>query len=102
MYMIAIGGGRYRVAPIDHTTLHDLGEPVTFGELRASTRRLAGTDFGMRETEDMWLSRVGNAARQGDRYRSRRVFLVGDAVHVHYPAGGHRLYIGLQAAADLA
>ena len=65
MYLVAIGGGRYRVAVIDHATLHDpVDKPVTFGELRASALRLAGTDFGMRETPDMWLSRVGNAARQ--------------------------------------
>jgi 2-polyprenyl-6-methoxyphenol hydroxylase-like FAD-dependent oxidoreductase len=103
MYMIAIGGGRYRVAPIDHATLDEpVDAPVTFAELQASTRRLAGTDFGMRETPDMWLSRVGNAARQADRYRSGRVFLAGDAAHIHYPAGGQGLNLGLQDATNLA
>ena len=89
MYMVAIGGGRYRLAVIDHATLYDpLDKPATFAELRASALRLAGTDFGMRETPDAWLSRVGNAARQAARYRAGRVLLAGDAAHIHYPAGG--------------
>ena len=71
MYMVAIGGGRYRLAVIDHATLHDpVDKPATFAELRASALRLAGTDFGMLQTPDAWLSRVGNAARQAARYRA--------------------------------
>src|SRR6185436_19384043 len=102
MYMVAIGGGRYRLAVIDHATLHDpLDKPATFGELRASALRLAGTDFGMRETPDAWLSRVGNAARQAARYRAGRVLLAGDAAHIHYPAGGQGLNLGLQDAVNL-
>ena len=103
MYMVAIGGGRYRLAVIDHATLYDpLDKPVTFAELRASALRLAGTDFGMRETPDAWLSRVGNAARQAARYRAGRVLLAGDAAHIHYPAGGQGLNLGLQDATNLA
>jgi len=103
MYMIAIGGGRYRIATIDHATLGDpLDAPATFDELQASTRRLAGTDFGMQADKDMWLSRVGNAARQAEHYRSGRILLAGDAAHIHYPAGGQGLNLGLQDAANLA
>src|SRR5205807_2373376 len=65
-------------------------------------RTTAGTDFGMRETPDMWLSRVGNAARQAEHYRSGRILLAGDAAHIHYPAGGQGLNLGLQDAANLA
>ena len=102
-YMVAIGGGRFRLAVIDHATLYDpLDTPATFTELRASALRLAGTDFGMRDTPDAWLSRVGNAARQAARYRAGRVLLAGDAAHIHYPAGGQGLNLGLQDATNLA
>jgi 2-polyprenyl-6-methoxyphenol hydroxylase-like FAD-dependent oxidoreductase len=103
IYVLAIGGGRHRVAVIDHATLYDPADkPVTFGDLRASALRLAGTDFGMRETPDAWLSRVGNATRQAARYRAGRVLLAGDAAHIHYPAGGQGLNLGLQDATNLA
>jgi len=102
LYMVAIGSGRYRLAVIDHATLHDpLDKPATFAELRASALRLAGTDFGMRDTPDAWLSMVGNAARQAARYRAGRVLLAGDAAHIHYPAGGQGLNLGLQDATNL-
>ena len=103
LYMVALGDGRHRVAVIDHATLFDPADrPVTIEDLRSSTRRVAGTDFGMRETPDAWLSRVGNATRQAARYRAGRVLLAGDAAHIHYPAGGQGLNLGLQDATNLA
>jgi 2-polyprenyl-6-methoxyphenol hydroxylase-like FAD-dependent oxidoreductase len=76
-----------------------LREPVTLDELRASLTRIAGSDFGVREPR--WLSRFGNETRLAERYRSGRVLLAGDAAHMHYPAGGQGLNVGLQDAMNL-
>jgi 2-polyprenyl-6-methoxyphenol hydroxylase-like FAD-dependent oxidoreductase len=103
IYLVAIDGARHRVAVIDHATLDEPADrPVTLEDLRASALRLAGTDFGMRETPDAWLSRFGNATRQAACYRAGRVLLAGDAAHIHYPAGGQGLNLGLQDASNLA
>ena len=39
--------------------------------------------------------------RQAVAYRERRVLLAGDAAHVHYPAGGQGLSLGVQDAVNL-
>ncbi|WP_275902411.1 FAD-dependent monooxygenase [Myxococcus eversor] len=74
-------------------------EPLTLDELRASLAHVAGSDFGMREPR--WLSRFGNETRLADTYRQGRVLLAGDAAHMHYPAGGQGLNVGLQDALNL-
>jgi 2-polyprenyl-6-methoxyphenol hydroxylase-like FAD-dependent oxidoreductase len=37
-----------------------------------------------------------------DRYRDDRVFLIGDAAHLHPPAGGHGMNAGISDGVDLA
>jgi 2-polyprenyl-6-methoxyphenol hydroxylase-like FAD-dependent oxidoreductase len=51
--------------------------------------------------EVAWSSRFRVHHRVADAYRRGPVFLVGDAAHVHSPAGGPGMNIGIQDAVDL-
>jgi 3-(3-hydroxy-phenyl)propionate hydroxylase len=75
------------------------GDEPTFSDLRDALIAAYGTDFGVRNPN--WLSRFTDMARQAASYRDRRVLLAGDAAHVHSPAGGQGLNIGVQDAVNL-
>ncbi|MCQ4212553.1 FAD-dependent monooxygenase [Streptomyces longispororuber] len=96
---IAFEPGWFRVITSDYDRVAGSAEPATFEQLRESLVRLAGTDFGMRKPR--WVSRFNDAARQADRYRQGRVLLAGDAAHIHFPAGGQGLNMGVQDAVNL-
>ncbi|MEU4314699.1 FAD-dependent monooxygenase [Nocardia sp. NPDC024068] len=80
-------------------------QPMTLPEMRASVRRVLGTDLpfdapggpgphALRRT-------VGQNTRQAEHYRAGRIFLVGDAAHVHSAMGGPGLNLGLQDSMNL-
>ncbi|HEU5055696.1 MAG TPA: FAD-dependent monooxygenase [Kofleriaceae bacterium] len=75
------------------------GAEPTVDELRRTLVALYGTDYGVHDVT--WLSRFTDAARQAASYRHGRVLLAGDAAHVHSPAGGQGLNIGVQDAVNL-
>lgn len=57
------------------------------------------TDIHLRDAT--WKSTWRLNVRMVDQYRSGRVFLAGDAAHVHSPAGGQGMNTGIQDACNL-
>ncbi len=91
-------GKRVRVVLIEPHVRQGDGDP-TLDDLREALIAVYGTDFGVHGVT--WLSRFTDMARQAASYRERRVLLAGDAAHVHSPAGGQGLNIGIQDAVNL-
>ncbi|MFA1544543.1 FAD-dependent monooxygenase [Actinomadura monticuli] len=98
-FIAPFGDGWYRVIAWNRRHQAPDSEPVDMAELREVTARALGTDHGMRDPR--WTSRFHSDERQVPRYRTGRVFLAGDAAHVHSPAGGQGMNTGLQDAANL-
>jgi 2-polyprenyl-6-methoxyphenol hydroxylase-like FAD-dependent oxidoreductase len=71
----------------------------TLGDLREALIAVYGTDYGVHNA--VWISRFSDMTRQAASYRDKRVLLAGDAAHVHSPAGGQGLNIGVQDAVNL-
>ena len=79
-----------QLGPSTEPTLQDLSEALI---------AVYGTDFGIHSPT--WISRFTDMTRQAVAYRSGRVLLAGDSAHVHYPAGGQGLSLGVQDAVNL-
>lgn len=73
--------------------------PLQLEELLDSARRIGGSDFGAHTP--IWLSRFTDETRLAEQYRSGRIFLAGDAAHMHMPAGGQGMNVGMQDAMNL-
>ena len=97
-FIAPFGDGWYRIFAWNGDERPDT-DPVDLDEIRATVRRVAGTDFGLHDPR--WMSRFHSDERQAPHYRVGRVFLAGDAAHCHSPAGGMGMNTGIQDAANL-
>ena len=93
------GNGTFRVVVPAADVADGRAVPTTLDDIKQQLRVIAGTDFGVHSPR--WLSRFGDATRLADHYRRGRVFLAGDAAHIHPPMGGQGLNLGVQDAFNL-
>ncbi len=75
------------------------GSDPTLRDLSDALITVFGTDFGVHNPT--WISRFTDMTRHAAAYRAGRVLLAGDSAHVHYPAGGQGLSLGVQDAVNL-
>jgi len=95
--VVYMDGGPLRVV-VTEQQLGPSSEP-TLRDLSEALIAVYGTDFGAHNPT--WISRFTDMTRQAAAYRAGRVLLAGDSAHVHYPAGGQGLSLGVQDAVNL-
>ena len=96
--VIAAAGGHAMAAS------HDTGEPdasdLSLEELQKVVDDATGGGLILRDPA--WLSHFRLHHRQAAHYRAGRMFLAGDAAHIHSPVGAQGMNTGIQDAWNLA
>ncbi|GAB7069937.1 FAD-dependent monooxygenase [Mycobacterium hodleri] len=95
-----MGAGRFRFMATDPDGVTgDSGTP-TLADVQALHDRTAGVPARLYDLQ--WSSRFRINSRVVDTLRRGRVFLGGDAAHVHSPAGGQGMNAGIQDMVNLS
>ena len=74
-------------------------EPVTLEDVQRLVD--AHTGGGVRLHDPVWMTNFRLQSRGATRYRTGRVFVAGDAAHIHSPAGAQGMNTGIQDSLNL-
>ena len=98
MAYFPMGGRRFRVIA-EAGSASDTSEPTL-----AQVQSLIDSrgPQGLRAHDPVWLSHFRINERKIKDYRHGRIFLAGDAAHIHSPAGGQGMNTGMQDVFNLA
>ncbi|HZN96179.1 MAG TPA: FAD-dependent monooxygenase, partial [Gemmatimonadales bacterium] len=96
LFPLKHGGGLRLIGPASWEP-QEHGEPTADEVVQRATRNLKLTVTGVN-----WFSTYRVHHRVATRFREGRVFLLGDAAHVHSPVGGQGMNTGIGDAVNLA
>jgi 2-polyprenyl-6-methoxyphenol hydroxylase-like FAD-dependent oxidoreductase len=100
LVIFPISEGRYRVLADVASSAAEQPPAPTVDQLQALLDQRGSQ--GMTIGDPVWLAGFRINDRKVAEYRHGRVFLAGDAAHIHSPAGGQGMNTGMQDAFNLA
>ena len=87
------------IQDFDGGAYHDSRQTITLQHVQEVLRKVSETDVTV--TTLHYATTWTDRARQATKYRNGRIFLAGDAAHIHSPLGGQGLNLGLGDAMNL-
>jgi bifunctional hydroxylase/dehydrase len=98
--VLPLGANATRVVVYERNTAPRRSpEPPSFLDVADSFERVTGERI--HDATPLWTSFFTDASRHASAYRKERIFLAGDAAHIHLPIGAQGISTGLGDAVNL-